>query len=297
MTASPARTLVSSLVIAALFVVGGGSRAAAAPQQADPQAAAAQPPDPQAAQTAPSDRAVDPAQPDFTLIALPTTLRMPKFASAFRVTHRFNRPLGDGDFGDLVEDAFGLDGGAQIGLEYRFGIWSGTQVGIHRTNDKTIEFFLQHQVVRQNDSRPVGIDAIATIEGTNNFRDSYSPALGAVVSRTLGRYGALYAEPIWINNSNPEPSEIADDNDTFIVGLGARIRVRPSVYLVVEGAPRFGYEEGKPYLSFALEKRAGGHAFQVNFSNGFGTTMAQIARGGIDYENWFLGFNISRKFF
>jgi len=293
MIASPARTLVLSLAMAA-FMSG---RAAATPQQSDPQAATPPPADPQAAQTAPSDRAVDPSQPDFTLIALPTTLRMPKFASAFRVTHRFNRPLGDGNFGDLVEDAFGLDGGAQIGLEYRFGIWSGTQVGIHRTNDRTIQFFLQHQVFRQGEKLPVTIDAIATAEGTNNFRDSYSPALGAVISRTLGRHGAFYVHPIWVNNTNPLPSELADDNDTFIVGLGARLRVRPSVYVLIEGAPRIGYEQDKPYVSFALEKRAGGHAFQVNFSNGFGTTMAQIARGGIDYDNWFLGFNISRKFF
>ena len=57
------------------------------------------------------------AQPDFTLVNLPTTLRVPKFKSAFRVTHRFTRPLGDGDFGDLAEDLFGLDSGAQIGLD------------------------------------------------------------------------------------------------------------------------------------------------------------------------------------
>ena len=78
------------------------------------------------------------AQPDFTLVALPTTLRVPKFKSAFRVTHRFTRPLGDGDFGDLAGDLFGLDTGAQIGLEYRFGIMRRTQVGFHRTSDRTI---------------------------------------------------------------------------------------------------------------------------------------------------------------
>ena len=32
--------------------------------------------------------------------------------SAFRVTHRFTRPLGQGDFGNLAEDLFGLDSGA-----------------------------------------------------------------------------------------------------------------------------------------------------------------------------------------
>src|SRR5262245_46554149 len=83
------------------------------------------------------------AQPDFTLAALPTTLRVPRHKSSFRVTHRFGRPLGSGDFGDLAEDLFGLDSGAQIGLEYRFGLFRRTQVGFHRTSNKTIEFFLQ----------------------------------------------------------------------------------------------------------------------------------------------------------
>jgi hypothetical protein len=35
----------------------------------------------------------------------------------------------------------------------------------------------------------------------------------------------------------------------------------------------------------------------LNFSNAFGTTMGQIARGGPVSKDWFLGFNISRKFF
>ena len=102
------------------------------------------PPPPQDQPAAPSDRAVNPSEPDFTLIGLPTMLKMPRFASAFRVTHRFTRSLGAGDFGDLAGDFFGFDAGAQIGLEYRFGIMSGTQIGIHRTSDRTIQFFAQH---------------------------------------------------------------------------------------------------------------------------------------------------------
>ena len=248
------------------------------------------------AAAAPSDRAVNPAQPDFTIIGLPTTLKVPRFGSSFRVTHRFTRSLGSGSFGDLLEDAFGLDGGAQIGLEYRFGIFAGTQIGIHRTSDKTIQFFAQHHLIPQ-ESFPVGIDVVGSIEGLENFQSSYSPAIGAVLSRTLGRHGALYAHPIWINNTSTLPSELVDDNSTFIIGLGGRLRLRPTVYVVVEGAPRFGYDPDYTYVSFGIEKRAGGHSFQLNFSNGFGTTLAQMARGGLDNDDWFLGFNISRKFF
>src|SRR5687767_3814631 len=71
----------------------------------------------------------NPSQPDFTLVNLPTTLRLPRMKSAFRVTHRFLRPLGQYDFGSLVEDLFGLDNGAIIGLEYRFGLMTGLQAG------------------------------------------------------------------------------------------------------------------------------------------------------------------------
>lgn len=244
-----------------------------------------------------SDRAVNPAQPDFTIVALPTTLRVPRFGSSFRVTHRFTRPLGAGTFSNLASDLFGLDSGAQVGLEYRFGIMAGTQVGIHRTSDRTIQLLAQHQLIRQGDRLPVGVDVLASIDGTNNFRDSYSPAVGAVISRTLGRSGALYVHPMWINNTNPLPSELADENDTVLIGLGGRFRVRPSVYLVGEAAPRVGHTPGVSYVSFGVERRAGGHSFQLNFSNGFGTTFGQIAQGGISDENWYIGFNISRKFF
>ena len=188
------------IVLIATLTIGGAAPAVAGQAQ-DP--AQSNPPAAQSGQTAaPSDRAVDPSEPDFTLIGLPTTLRMPKYGSAFRVTHRFTRSLGQGNFGDLLADGFGTDGGAQIGLEYRFGILSGTQVAVHRTSDKTIQFLGQHQLLRQGEKVPVGIDAILTIEGRNNFQESYSPAIGAVISRKLGRHGAVYAQPIWINNTN-----------------------------------------------------------------------------------------------
>jgi hypothetical protein len=252
---------------------------------------------PAAAQDDP-DLDVNFAQPDFTLVALPTTLRVPRHKSAFRVTHRFTRPLGDGSFGSLLEDFFGLDTGAQIGLEYRFGLFRGTQVGIHRTSDRTIEFFAQHEVKGQSESFPLTIDAFASVDGTNNFRDSYSPALGAVISRTVGEHAAFYLHPIWVNNSNLLPAEVVDSNDTMILGVGTRLRIRPTVYLVVEGSPRVaGHDPGSTQMGVGLEKRSGGHMFQLTFGNGFGTTVGQVTRGARNTDDWYIGFSISRKFF
>src|SRR5262245_57668950 len=159
-----------SLTPLALVVLLGAAAPAAA-RQAAPQ-------DPAAAQGQPAtsgDKAVDPAQPDFTVIALPTTLRMPKFRGSFRLTHRFTRPIDQGNFGDFVDDFFGFDSSAQVGLEFRFGIWDKTQVGIYRTSDRTIQFFAQREVIRQG-KFPVTVDGLAAIEGTNNIRDNHQPA-------------------------------------------------------------------------------------------------------------------------
>jgi Membrane bound beta barrel domain (DUF5777) len=241
------------------------------------------------------DVLIDALQPDFNLAALPTTLRMPTGKWAFRVTHRFTRPLGQGDFGDLASDFFGFDGGAQIGLELRFGLRPGTQIGVHRTSERTIQIFGQQNILNERDGGVIGLDALATLEGGNNLREHYQGAFGVIVSRNLARVAAVYVEPIFVVNTSPFST---GDNSTFLLGLGARARVRPSLYLFGEFSPRLGgFNPGEHQLSFGVESRAGGHLFQLNFSNGIGTTFGQLSRGTGSFENWFIGFNISRKFF
>lgn len=248
----------------------------------------------QAVQSDP-DIPVDALQPDFTLVALPTTLRVPKGKSSFRITHRFTRPLGQGDVGDLFSNFFGFDNGAQIGLELRYGLMSGTQIGIHRTNDRAIQVFGQQNLLNERDGDPVGVDALITLEGDENLHEHAQSAVGLLVSKAAGRAASLYVEPIVVVNSSP--FEVGD-NHTLMMGLGARLRVRPSMYVTAEVTPRLaGYDPGANQVSFAVEGRAGGHLFQINVSNGFGTTYGQLARGGVSYDDWFIGFNISRKFF
>jgi len=243
------------------------------------------------------DRDVNLAQPDYGLATLATNLRVPRHKMVFRMTHRFARPLGQGDFSELVSDFFGLDSGALIGLELRYGLVRGGQVGIYRTSDKTIQFFGQYELKSQANF-PLGISALASVEGTNNFQDSYSPGIAAVISREIGDRAALYLEPAWINNSNPQPTELVDDNDTTVIGVGNRVRVHNSTYLVLEASPRVaGNSPGVTLVSFGIEQRAGGHLFQLNFSNGLGTTPANVARGGSARDDWYFGFNLSRKFF
>lgn len=260
-----------------------------------------------AEETTDPDRLLNPGQPEFTIVNLPTTLRVPRNRLAFRVSHRFARDLTTGGLDDLLADFFGFDSGALIGLELRYGLMRGWQVGIYRTSDRTIELFTQYNVLRQGGKMPFTVDALATIEGTNNLNDEddssptgegvRSPALGAVLSWTAGRTAAINATLAWVNNTNPLPSDLVDHNDTVILGIGGRVRVRPTVYLVAEVTPRLGGDMPNDTLaSFGIEKRVGGHAFQVNFSNGIASTLAQVARGGTSGQ-WYIGFNINRKFY
>lgn len=242
----------------------------------------------------------DKAEPDYTVINLPTTLRLPKHALAFRLTHRFARPLGRGDFSDLASDLFGFDGGAQIGIELRFAPFAGSQLGVYRTSDRTIELFLKQSVLQEKAGRPLSVAVTASLEGLDNLREERSPSLGLVLSKRLGDHGALYAVPAYVGHTNLRPEDAAKDDGTLVLGLGGRLVFGRGVGLLAEVWPRLagydGGQNGAPLVTFGIEKQVGGHAFQINFSNDLGTTPAQVARGRTGPDDWFIGFNLTRKF-
>jgi Membrane bound beta barrel domain (DUF5777) len=278
--------------------------------QAAPPAAALTPAPPPAYDT---DLDLDPAEPDFTVIDLPTNLRLPRHRLAFRLTHRFARPLGEGSFSDLAADFFGFDSAAQIGFGLRFGLFHGTQLGIYRTSNRTIQLHLQRELLRRSNG-PVALSLVGSVEGLNNFGLSappqppqlheFSPAIALVLSHRLGTRGGLYAVPSWVGHTRLDPSAPGTDDSTLVLGLGARLRVTRTMSLVGEYHPRLAGYAGdlgsgatKSVATFGVEGRVGGHSFQLNFSNALGTTPAQIARGQQGRAGWFIGFNLSRKFF
>lgn len=256
------------------------------------------PPPPSAAPALPEqadDTAFVIAEPDFTLISLPATLRLPDGRWGFRVAHRFTRPLGQGSLGDLASDFFGLDGSALVGLELRYGLRRGTQLVLLRTSDRTIQLMAQQSILNAG-AHAVGLDAVASVQGLDNMSESYSSTLGAIVSRRFGTRGAAYLQPLVVLNPLPEAG--TGDDYALIVAVGGRLRVGASTYLVGEFAPRIaGASPGDHHAAFAIEKRRGGHAFQINFANSFATTLGQVARGYGSSGSWHIGFNISRKFY
>ena len=274
------------------FLIAVSVAGSAAAQTANTPAPAAATP---AAQDDDPDRDPNDSQPDFYVATLNTNLRLPKHKMAFRLTHRFLRTLGDGDFSDLASRFFGLDSGAQIGLDLKYAPFRGAQLGIYRTSDRTIQLQGQYNIVKDGDG-PIGISAVVNVDGTDNFSEEFSPGVAVVLSREFGDRGAVYLQPSYVGNSKLINDE--GEDYTAMAGIGLRLRAARNTYLFVEGSPRFaGYDRGVTHISFGFEQRAGGHVFQLNFSNGFGTTLAQVARGGTGSDDWYLGFNLSRKFY
>lgn len=272
----------------------------------------------QAAQAPPQKPAESPAaaqtvEVDQTLIALGTTMPIKRHRSYFRLTHRFAGDLRRGDFGDLASTLFTLDDGAVIGLEYRFGVTTTLQAGVHRSIlGKTIEAFGRWDLWREIDGHAFSVSATPSIEGQNNLRQDPQPGLALTFSRTVGKLVALYALPSYVHNAHTETLRLIHEGhtheageqdedhsaavDTFFVGLGGRVRISSSVSAAAEVSPRVaGYRPGPADWDAGIEKITHGHVLQLNFGNNFNTTPGMLARGGVPGEV-FMGFNISRKF-
>lgn len=251
---------------------------------------------PTRAQEPPDDDAVvDQAEPNYVLVNLPTTLRLPARAGNFHLSHRFNENLRQESFGNQASNLFGLDEGANIALEFRYGVVRHLQAVVQRTSvGRTVQFSTKYDAWHQRGSMPLSISGLLSVEGDDNFREHYAPAVGAVVSRTLANRLALYAVPIFVaNTATGGPAR----RNTGFVGIGVNARVLSTLYLVGEVSPRIaGFVIGDPEFALSVEKRVGGHTFALTFANGAQSTFRQLAHGGVP-RGLYLGFNLSRKFF
>lgn len=250
------------------------------------------------AQSTDDDAVLQPAEPDYRVINLPTTLRLPLYKSSFELTHRFNGNLRN-DFSDQAASLFGIDEGATVGFEYRFAPIRHVQLVAFRTSfDRTIQLYTKWDALHQGGSMFVSISPLLSIEGGDNFSERYAPSVGASISRQIDDAVALYAVPMWSHNVAAILNELLGvKRNTFYLGLGARVRIRPTVYLSAEVSPRLaGYAPGQAEYGFAIEKRVGAHFFQLNFTNSSLTTFAQTAAGGQEGDLQ-MGFNLTRKFF
>ena len=242
------------------------------------------------------DAKAQPMEPDYRVINLPTTLRLPRHGGNFTLTHRFNGDLTEGSFLDQLSNMFGMDNGASIGLEYRYGVMRHVEAVAFRTNiDRTIQFTGKWDPWRQGENNlALSLSPFVAVEGANNFRERYATSVGATVSRNMHDKVEVYAVPWLVMNSAAGTGEY---RNTFALGIGGRLRLKPRLFVVAEVTPRLGgYEPEDAAYGFGIETRVGGHVFQLNFNSSQATTFGQLSHGGFP-DSLYLGFNLSRKFF
>ena len=251
------------------------------------------------------DAKLRPLEPDFVTINLPTTLPLPKHADelssdATGSTRICRATASSTQLGNL----FGLDNGANIGLEFRYGVMKHLEAIVLRTSiGKTFQFTAKYDGWHQTATMPVGLSAIVSIEGDNNFHNTeggaqanFAPALGAVVSRTIGgsRWRSTRRR---CGCTTPAPAARTTARHRLHRPRRPRAHLARARISSLEGSPRIGgLAIGDAQYAFAIEKRVGAHVFSLTFSNGAGTTFRQIAHGGIP-EHLNLGFNLTRKFY
>jgi len=243
-----------------------------------------------------NDAKPQPVEPDYRVINLPTTLRLPRHGGNFTLTHRFNGDLTEGSFLDQLSTLFGMDNGASIGLEYRYGVMKNLEAVVFRTNiDQAIQFTGKYDGWRQNaGSLPLSVSPFVAVEGAINFRERYLTSVGATVSRNMHDRVEVYAVPWIVMNSAAGTGEY---RNTFALGIGGRARLKPRLFVVAEVTPRLGgYTPNDAAYGFGIETRVGGHVFQLNFNSSQATTFGQLSHGGFP-DTLYLGFNLSRKFF
>jgi hypothetical protein len=242
------------------------------------------------------DAKPQPVEPDYRVINLPTTLRLPRHGGNFTLTHRFNGDLTEGSFLDQLSTLFGMDNGASIGLEYRYGVMKNLEAVVFRTNiDQAIQFTGKYDGWRQKaGSLPLSVSPFVAVEGAINFRERYLTSVGATVSRNMHDRVEVYAVPWIVMNSAAGTGEY---RNTFALGIGGRARLKPRLFVVAEVTPRLGgYTPNDAAYGFGIETRVGGHVFQLNFNSSQATTFGQLSHGGFP-DTLYLGFNLSRKFF
>src|SRR5262249_37706678 len=153
-----------------------------------------------------------------TLVNLPTTLPLPAHRGNFHLTHRFNGNLRRNSFSENASNLFGLDQGAAMSFEYRFGVMKHLEAIGQRTNiGKVIQFSAKYDALHQPAHSPVAISPLAAVEGENTFQDRRSPTLGAVFGRTIHDDLAFYAVPFWTHRNG---GTLGPDHDIFVLGLG-----------------------------------------------------------------------------
>lgn len=224
----------------------------------------------------------------------------------FRILHRF------GNINQGVGEFFGLDDATiRLGLDY--GLSKNLTVGVGRGSyRKEIDGFLKLRAVQQATGPGGSPFSLLAVGG---MMVQTAPWSGHKADESVGNRLAYYTQLIvgrkfsdaftlqftpTLVHRNLVAAE--DDNKTFALGIGGRIRLSRRVSLNLDHYTIFNTETSfDSYfpLSVGFDIETGGHVFQLHFTNAIGMneraflteTINRWGNGDIQF-----GFNISRTF-
>jgi hypothetical protein len=209
---------------------------------------------------------------------------------------------------------FGLDEAyVRLGLEY--GITNRLGAGFGRNSvDKTMDGYLRYKALAQSKgvkNIPVTVTAFAnaairtsprkedaTYDITTRDRMSYTGQL--LIARKFNSVLSLQLMPTIVHKNTVDKT--IENNNTFALGVGGRLKVSRSIALTSEYYYRVNTPANDPYynsLGFGIDIETGGHVFQLVMTNTRGLTERAFlteTTGDFFKGNIHLGFNVTRTF-
>ena len=274
---------------------------------------------------------------NYRLINVPTPKRVLKGSLNLHFTHRFAQPVRP--FRQSTENLLGLDSFAASSLGLSYGITDKLYINAYRSPVcqlgmcKTIEIGIGYHWLDESGRSPIALTTYASIEGNDNFTEEYTYNLQAMIGRSVTKYADVFFSPAVHINANgqrrfdpratnffpPQPfaDQFSQDKHTASLGFGVSAHIRPTVSILFEYTPRFGFKQGRlvaifapgtfrvvnfrnvteAEIGFGIEKRIGRHAFALTFSNTQTTTTARYNSSNLELppRKFTIGFNLYRR--
>ncbi len=272
---------------------------------------------------------------DDTLFNLPTGRRLERHGFMVNFNHRF--PY-EAAFTGTSRGAtlIGLDDFSVSSFGFRYGVTRNLEVSAYRSPSiagRVIELGSTYHLLSEQDHKPFNAALRFSVDGQNNFQRNFTTNFELLLSRSITRRAQIYLVPTGSLHNRPLLSEASIVNappyrpcseplaagsnpaqnirscaDTFALGAGLSVDVRPTVALVAEVIPTLvnGTDLGihRPPFSFGIQKKIWRHAFTFGFTTGPGTTTSQRISTRASYlgkpsadvpSGMFVGFNINRQ--
>lgn len=274
---------------------------------------------------------------DYRLINVPTPKRVVKGSLNLHFTHRFAQPVRPVRLSG--ESLLGLDSFSVSSLGLSYGITDKLYINAYRSPVcqlgmcKTIEIGLGYHWLDEAGRSPIALTTYGSIEGNDNFTEEFTYNLQAMLSRSVTKYAHVFFSPAGHFNANGQrrfdprasnffpPQPIADQfsqpKHTLSLGFGVSAHIRPTVSILFEYTPRFGFKQGRlrsvfapgtfqlagfrneteAEIGFGIEKRVGRHSFALTFSNTQTTTTGHYNSSNLVLppRKFTIGFNLYRR--